>query len=107
MVRLLMDSLGAGWFYNIRLVFSMYGRPLGADLGLCLVNVLYQVLGAIEGSRVKCAALLGLGEGAYTSKSNQDPESFSKMCLVSGLQNNLIRDFRSSSVEKDTGILSD
>lgn len=50
-----------------------------ADLGLCLVSSFYQPLGAVEGSRVKCADLLGVAESAYTSKSNQDPESSSKM----------------------------
>lgn len=61
-----------------------------ADLGLCLVNIFFQTLGVIEGSHVEYADLLGLAESAYTSKSNQNSESSSKMCPAYGLQRNLL-----------------
>lgn len=75
----------AGWITRSGL-HALCGRPLVAGIGLCLGNIFNQTLGAVEGNHVKCADVFGLGENAYTSKSNQNPESSPKMCPASGLQ---------------------
>lgn len=60
------ESLLSGLSDQVCILYC--GRPLVADLGLCLINIFFQTLGVVEGSHVKCADLLGLAEGAYTSK---------------------------------------
>lgn len=84
MIRLQVHSLLAGLRDQVRILYV-------GGLGLCLVNIfLSDTWSCVEGSCVKRAYLLGLGDSAYTSKSYQDLERSSKKCPVSGLQKSLI-----------------